>query len=86
MNLDKLTIYFFLNRILQAFWCQTLSVSIYWESMNKSVSMFHTQFALDLFFFSKQFQSHCVCKVFAFTKIKVNPQKKNKKKQQLIKY
>ena len=46
-----------------------MSVSIYWESINKSVSLFHTQFVLDLFFFSKQFQSHCIYKVFSYTNL-----------------
>ena len=33
-----------------------MSVSICCESINNSVSLFHTQFVLDLFFSSKQFQ------------------------------
>ena len=40
-----------------------MSVSICWVSIDKSVSLFHTQFVLDLFFFSKQFQSHCIYKI-----------------------
>ena len=35
-----------------------------YRSINKSVSIFHTQFVLDLFFFFKQFKSHCFSKVF----------------------
>ena len=70
-NLDKLTIYFFFNRISLAFRWQTLSVSIFCESINKSDSLFDTQFILDLFFLFKQFQSHCFYKVFSYTKIRV---------------
>ena len=70
-NLDKVAIYYFLNRILWAFRWKTLSISICCESINNSVSLFHTQFVLDLFFFFKQCQSHCVYKVFSYSKIKV---------------
>ena len=66
-NLDKLTIYSPLNRILFNF----MSVSICCESVNKSVSLFHTQFPHDLLFFLNQFQSLCVYKVFSYTKIKL---------------
>ena len=45
-------------------------VSICYETINNSVSIFHTQFVLDLFLFFKQFQSHCVCKAFFRTKSK----------------
>lgn len=42
-------------------------VSICWKridkTINKSISLFHTQFVLDLFFFSKPFQSHCIYKI-----------------------
>ena len=31
---------------------------------------FHAQFVLDLFLFFKQFQSHCICKVFLMQKSK----------------
>ena len=37
------------------------------KNLNKSVSLFHTQFILDLFFFT-QFQSHCVYKLFLIQK------------------
>ena len=39
-----------------------------YRSINKSVSIFHTQFVLDLFFFFKQFKSHCFYKVFLMQK------------------
>ena len=48
-----------------------MSVSFCYESINKSLSLFYTQFVLDLFFLFKQFQSHCVYKIFSYTKIKV---------------
>ena len=46
-------------------------ISIGCESINNSVSLFHAQFVLDLFFFFKQFQSHCIYEVYSYTKIKV---------------
>ena len=42
-------------------------VSICYKSINNSVSIFHSQFALDMFFFFKQFQSHCFYKAFSYT-------------------
>ena len=64
-KLDKLTICFFLNRILWTFRWSTLLVPICCESKYNSVSLFYTKFVLDLlFFFFKQFH-------FFYTKIKV---------------
>ena len=40
--------------------CQSLSVA----------KAFHAQFVLDLFFFFKQFQSHCIYQVFPMQKSK----------------
>ena len=70
-NSGKLTIYFYLNKILWAFWWSTLLVSICYGRINKSVSIFHTQFVLHLLFFFKQFQFHCFYRVFSNTKVKV---------------
>ena len=42
-------------------------VSICYKTINNSVSIFHSQFALDMFFFFKQFQSHCFYKAFSYT-------------------
>ena len=63
-----------------------MSVSISWESINKSDSLFHTQFVLDLFFLSKQFQSHRVCEVFPIQKSKscTNLNPKEEKQEQAI--
>ena len=43
-------------------------VSICYKSINNSVSIFHSQFVLDMFFFFKSFQSHCFYKVFSYTR------------------
>ena len=55
------------------------------KSINKSVSLFHTQFALDLFFFFKQFQSLVFIKFFLIQKSKsstnLNHKEGNKTKQ-----
>ena len=85
-NLDKLTIYFYLNRILWAFRWQTLLVSLCYGSINKSVSIFRAQFVLDLFFFFEQFQSHCffLSKNQSLGLIKTT-KKENKRKQLSIK-
>ena len=48
-----------------------MSVYFCCESINKSISLFYTQFVLDLFFFFKQFPSHFSVSFFSYTKIKV---------------
>ena len=70
-NLDKLTIYFFLNRIAWALRWQTLSVSICCESINKSVSLFDTQFILDfVLLFLSSFSLTVFIKFFLIQKSK----------------
>ena len=50
----------FLEQNFSSFSTVNVSVFICCESISKFVSLFHTQFVLDLFFLFKQFQSHCI--------------------------
>ena len=72
----------FLEQNFSSFSTVNLSVFICCESISKFVSLFHTQFVLDLFFFFKQFQSHCIYSLLTKQKPKSG---KNKRKQLSIK-
>ena len=52
------------------------------RNINKSVSLFYTQFVLDLFFFSKQFRLTVLIKFFLKTKSKSSTNLNSKKERQ----
>ena len=70
-NLDKLTILLFLEQHFMSFSMVNLvSLTVFTWKYKLYCFLFHIQFVLDLFFFFKQFQSHCVYKVFLIQKSK----------------